>query len=177
MPPRVKGPGMPRNLTTARLEGERLDPRHRADLRQLHRNEQVMQELGGVRDDAATEDYLRRNLEHWATHGFGVWMLRERGGAEVIGRVILRSLTIAGVDEVEVGFAFRPEYWGHGYATEAGEYCLELARARLACRTVVAVTTRANIASQSVLGKLGLIYESDVTLDETLCALYRISWT
>jgi len=53
----------PESFQTARLEAEKLAPEHLADLQALHREPETMR-------------YLSRNLNHWATHGFGAWMLR-----------------------------------------------------------------------------------------------------
>ena len=106
----------------------------------------------------------------------GVWMLRERGGDRPIGRAVLRWLLTDHIHDVEVGFAFLPAYWGRGYATESGRQCLDIARSLLETRTVVGITTPSNLASQRVLGKLGLCYESEVTVEQTRCRLYRIRW-
>ena len=50
------------------------------------------------------------------------------GGREIIGRAVLRYLPVDGVEEIEVGYAFLPAYWGRGLATEVTATCLRLAR-------------------------------------------------
>jgi RimJ/RimL family protein N-acetyltransferase len=135
-----------------------------------------MAELGGVKSDAETADYLERNLSHWDTHGFGVWMVCPRGGQNWIGRIVLRWLSAGTIDDVEIGFAFLPTYWGRGLATEAGEFCLGVAQSELEPRTVIGVTTPENLASQRVLRKLGLRYESKVVVEQTRCHLHRVRW-
>ena len=167
---------VPQSFQTARLEAERIAPAHLPDLRVLHRDREVMAELGGVRSDAETSRYLERNLSHWETHGFGVWMLRPRDGQSWIGRVVLRWLSAGSIDDVEIGFAFLPAYWGRGLATEAGEFCLGLAQAELALGTLVGITTPGNLASRRVLGKLGLRFESEVVVEQTRCLLHRVRW-
>ena len=106
------------SFSTARLLAERLTPAHRADLRQMDQDEQFMAHLGGVRDEAGTDSYLDSNLAHWSEYGFGLWMLRERETGVMIGRAVLRHLDVEGVDEVETGYGFLPEFWGRGLATE-----------------------------------------------------------
>ena len=135
-----------------------------------------MAELGGVRDDDETSRYLERNLAHWEAHGFGVWMLRQREGQPWIGRVILRWLCTDELEDVEVGFTLLPDYWGQGLATEAGAFCLGVARAELGLRSVVGVTTPGNLASRRVLEKLGLQRESEIVIEQTRFLLYRIRW-
>ncbi len=158
---------------TPRLEAERLAPHHLDDLLALHRDPEVMAELGGVRDEEQTRQYLARNLEHWAEHGFGVWMLREKERPEVVGRAILRFLPLHGVQEVEVGFALYSRLWGRGLATEVGGVCVKMAWEELGVETLVGVTTPTNAASQRVLQRLGLSYEEEVVFDGAPYRVYR----
>ncbi len=167
---------IPESFRTARLQAERLAPPHLNDLIQFHRDPAVMAELGGVRDEQQTTQYLSRNVDHWVKHGFGVWVLREIDGPEVVGRAVLRYLPLEGIDEVEVGFALYPRLWGRGLATEVAETCMALARGELGVESLVGVTTPTNHASQRVLLKLGLHYERELLIEETRCFLYRVGW-
>ena len=57
---------------------ERVTSLHWLDLRRMDENASFMALLGGVRDTANTVAYLKMNEKHWADHGFGMWMLRDR---------------------------------------------------------------------------------------------------
>jgi RimJ/RimL family protein N-acetyltransferase len=161
---------------TARLRAERLSPDDLEDLVRLHHDPAVMAGLGGVRDRQQTAEYLARNLSHWSEFGFGVWMLREVDGNEIIGRAALRHLDVEGADEIEIGFAFQAASWGRGLATEVGETCVELARHDLRATSLVGITTLANHASQRVLTKLGFEREREVAVQGTPCILHRLGW-
>jgi RimJ/RimL family protein N-acetyltransferase len=161
------------SFSTARLAAERLTPDHLPELQRMHRDAAVMAHLGGVRDDAQTAAYLARNLQHWTDYGFGLWILRDAGGGEPVGRAVLRHLLVDGVDEVEVGYAFYPPFWGRGLATEIANACLELGRRRLHLTTIVAVTSPTNLASQHVLQKVGLVFEREFTHEGGLSSLFR----
>jgi RimJ/RimL family protein N-acetyltransferase len=100
------------SFATPRLLAERLTPAHLPDLRRMDQNEKFMAHVGGVRDEAATLGYLERNLAHWATYGFGVWMLRDPSQGALIGRAVLRHLAVESADEVEVGYGFYPDSGG-----------------------------------------------------------------
>jgi RimJ/RimL family protein N-acetyltransferase len=164
---------LPASFQTSRLEAERLEPHHLPDLIEFHRDAEVMAELGGVRDEQKTREYLIRNLAHWEKHGFGVWVLREPSRSVFIGRAILRYLMIEGTLEVEVGFALYPRFWGRGFATEVANRCSELAWCGLPIGSLVGVTTENNFASQRVLQKVGLHYQREILIEGTRCALYR----
>ena len=167
---------VPESFRTARLQAERLAPHHLRDLIRFHRDPAVMAELGGVRDGDQTAQYLSRNLDHWVKHGFGVWILREIDGSEVVGRALLRYLPVGDVNEVEIGYALYPRLWGRGLATEIAEAAMALARSKLDAESLVGVTTPANRASQRVLAKLGFHYERELLVEGTMCSLYRVSW-
>jgi len=161
------------NFSTARLSAERLTADHLPEVQRMHRDAIVMAHLGGVRDDAQSATYLDRNLKHWDDYGFGLWILRELGGGEPVGRAVLRHLLVEGVDEVEVGYAFYPPFWGRGLATEVATACLELGRRQLGLTTIVAVTSPDNLASQHVLEKVGLVYERDFMHEGARSSLFR----
>ena len=85
-----------------------------------------------------------------------------RATPTMIGRAILRHLDVEGVDEVEVGYGFMPEYWGRGLATEIARACVRIGFDQLGLRSLVAITTPPNLASQRVMTKAGLVYERDI---------------
>jgi RimJ/RimL family protein N-acetyltransferase len=161
------------SFSTARLDAERLMVSHWDDLRRMDSNAGFMAKLGGVRDEAGTLAYLERNVAHWAAHGYGLWILRDRGTGTVIGRAVLRRLEIGGVSEVETGYGFLPECWGRGLATEIAKACVQIGRERLGLASIVAITVPSNAGSQQVLRKAGLRYERDILHDGVPNLLFR----
>ena len=161
------------SFSTSRLLAERLSHDHWPDLRRMDQDERFMAYLGGARDEPATQQYLERNLAHWAEHGFGLWMLRELNTGMMVGRAVLRHLNVDGEDEVETGYGFLPEFWGQGFATEIAQACIRIGRQQLRLRSLVAVTVPANVDSQRVLHKVGLEFERDIVHDGVECMLFR----
>ena len=150
------------SFSTPRLLAERLTPTHLPDVRRMDQNEEFMAHVGGVRGEAATLTYLERNLAHWETHGFGLWILRDPSQRVVVGRAVLRHLDVEGADEVEVGYGLYPEFWGRGLATEVARACVRIGLAQLGLTSVVAVTLPTHHASQRVMVKAGLAYEREI---------------
>lgn len=88
-------------------------------------------------------------------------MLRKEDG-DPIG--ICGLLKREALEDVDLGFAYRPAFWRQGYAVEAGEAVLGLARTRLGLARVVAITQDDNTGSMAVLRRLGFAFERVVQL-------------
>lgn len=159
---------------TQRLFAKRLRATDYADLCRMNQNPTVMGAIGGVRSDDTTREYLRKNLEHWDRYGFGVWILRSRVDGILAGRSALRRADVDGRDEVEIGYALMPEYWGLGLATEISRAMLQIAFGRLGLIEVVALVSPGNAASRRVVEKLGGSREGDIVHAGLPHVLYRI---
>src|ERR1035438_7035607 len=95
--------------------------------------------------------------------GFGLYQVRLTGSDEPIGMCgLLKRETL---EDVDLGFAFFPEFWGTGYAREAAAGVLSYARNSLSLTRIVAITAPNNDASRRVLEKLGFELECSVHLE------------
>jgi RimJ/RimL family protein N-acetyltransferase len=164
----------PDSFSTARLDARRLTTGDWDEICRMHSDPVVMAHLGGVRDDLQTAEYFAVNLQHWAEHNFGLWIVHERGQSAPMGRALLRHAWIDGVDEVEVGYALYPAYWGRGFATEIAAECVRLGFEALRLSSIVAITSPDNLASQHVLEKVGLARERDFVFRGAPAVLFRI---
>ena len=70
------------------------------------------------------------------------------------------------LDDVDIGFAFLPEFWGRGFASEAASAVLGLAQSEFGIDRIVAVTTPDNTASIRILERLGMAFEKMVRLSD-----------
>ncbi len=163
----------PDDFTTPRVTAERLRLRHAESLHDMHANERHMAFIGGVRSETQTAEILRRGLAHWDEHGFGVWIVRTRDTERVAGRVLLRVMPVDGIDEIELGYSYDPEYWGRGLATEVAQVCMAEARGHFGFSRFVAVTNPANDASQHVLRKLGFVECGVIDQEDRPLTLFR----
>src|SRR5215204_5460027 len=64
----------------------------------------------------ATAQRIAEIERHWRAHGFGDWGVVEGATGELIGFSGLHH--IAGMPEVNVGYALEQTRWGLGYASE-----------------------------------------------------------
>jgi [ribosomal protein S5]-alanine N-acetyltransferase len=160
-------------LPAGRLIGERMRDVHREDLCRMHRDSRVMATLGGLRSAAETREAHRRDLDHWDRYGYGIWVFRDLRDGRFAGRAGLRHVLVEGVPEVELAYAFMPEFWGRGLATETARAILGLAFGRLALEGLVGFTLPTNLASRRVMEKAGFRFDRDVVHADLPHLLYR----
>ena len=117
--------------------------------------------------DVGNLDDARRYLEKgpiamYARHGFGLWCVALRSTGEAVGMCgLIKRDTLPDVD---LGFAFLPRHWGHGYALEAAAATMAYARGTLAMKRVVAILSKDNDRSARLLVKLGFAPEGTITM-------------
>lgn len=128
--------------------------------------------------------------DSWRLHGVHKWIAYDRVSGEAVGRgglsrtpvdddwgQIYRLLPaepwvraehevrrpfIAHADWLEIGWALRREFWGHGYASEIGRAGLAFAFDVLGVRAVVSCTVRHNMRSRAVMERIGMHYAGEI---------------
>ena len=120
-------------------------------------------------DDA--EDYLREvPLASYAEYGFGLYHVLLRQGAIPMGMCGLVKR-----DELEypdLGYAFLPEFWGRGYAIEAGRAVLADATGTHGLDTIQGIALPDNRASIQCLTRLGFTFDATVEIRGNTNNLY-----
>lgn len=101
-------------------------------------------------------------LASYTQHGFGLYLVSLRTDDAAIGMCGL--IKREGLDDVDLGFAYLPQYGGRGYATEAAAAILHYGRTVLGLPRIVAITAPDNAASINVLQKVGLRHTRTIRL-------------
>lgn len=108
---------------------------------------------GGVPGSPAhAETVTSYFADHWE-RGYGVWVVSD-GSGRMVGRCGLND--VAERDRVEVLYAYAPEFWGRGYATEAGEAAVRFGFDVVGLTSLAGYVVPENTASARVLTKLGM---------------------
>ena len=112
---------------------------------------------GFTRDE--TEQFVERQLEHWATHGFGMWAVELKADGRLAGYTGLAIPTWLPqvLPAVEVGWRLHPDHWGRGLATEGGAASLLYGFEKLGLDRIIAIAMPDNVASLRVMAKLGMV--------------------
>ncbi|MGE7673514.1 GNAT family N-acetyltransferase [Lysinibacillus sp. NPDC094403] len=112
----------------------------------------------GLRTVEDAREYIVNGpIRMYEQFGFCLYLVErneDRSPVGICGLVKRDSL-----ENVDIGFAFLPKYWGKGYAYEAASATLAYGVNTLGLNRIVAITTQDNEASAKLLEKIGLKFE------------------
>ena len=113
------------------------------------------------RSDAV--NWIERNLRRYREHGYGLFAVTLKGSDDVIGDCGVIKQDVEGETRLEVGYHFRRDQWGHGYATEAARACMGLAFHAFSADKVISLIRPENVPSRRVAERNGMKLERQVT--------------
>ena len=119
----------------------------------------VMQYLGGIQTPEEWDAAYQRIAGFQRDFGHSFWLVERKDDGELLGFCGFKRVNAPGTDltgQHEVGWRFREEAWGKGYAKEAAVAALDLAFDRFAAPHLVAFTVIANRGSWGLMERLGM---------------------
>lgn len=117
-----------------------------------------MRSLGDAR-----QYILNGPIASYQKHGFGLYLVTLMSDDTPIGMCGL--LKRAALKDVDIGFAFLPEFWNKGYALEAATVVMIYGKDVLKLPRIVAITNKDNHASAKLLNRIGLRFDRLIALD------------
>ena len=112
------------------------------------------------RSDAV--QWIERNLRRYREHGYGLFAVTLKDSADLIGDCGIIKQDVEGETRLEVGYHFRRDQWGHGYATEAARACMGLAFHAFGADKVISLIRPENVPSRRVAERNGMKLERQV---------------
>jgi len=112
----------------------------------------------GVRTVEDARAYILKGpVDMYSRLGFGLYVaeLKEAGVPIGICGLVKRDF----LEDVDIGFALLPGFWGQGYAHEAAAAVMEHGKSTLGLKRIVAITNPDNRSSIRLLEKLGLRFD------------------
>ncbi len=168
----------PLEFATARLDARQVGAEDLEFFDVIFHDDRVTNTLGGERDRERLRADIARWIAHWDTHGFGLWILRDRATENPVGWTMLHT-TDTGGPGVEVGWTIAADWWGEGLATEAGAAAVAIGFTNVGLEEIVSFTLVDNMASRRVMEHLGFAYQHEVDhvgLPHVLYRLDRQTW-
>ncbi len=125
-----------------------------------------------VRTEAEAKNYIfERMVPYYEKNGYGFLMVTLKDAVETpVG--ICGFIKREGLEHVDFGFGFLPQFMGKGYAFEISEQLLAYSKTILKLETLLAITTLNNIRSIKLLEKLGFSFDKTIDFDGEELRLY-----
>lgn len=149
-------------LETERLWLRRLTHDDLADLLAIWGDAETMRFYPNTLDEADMRAWIDRNLQRYAEHGHSLWAVLRKSDGVFVGDCGLIIQDVDGVAELEVGYQFNKQFWGHGYATEAARGCMDYAFNQLQRRRIISMIRPENLPSRRVAERNGLQIEKEL---------------
>ena len=126
--------------------------------------------LGLPTNEAVAYHMIKKQLERYAEHRYGLQKLVHRETDEFIGCCGLLLQEVDGQNEIEVGYHIFPAYWNQGYATEAARCFKDFTFNTNQAQRVISIIDDENQASIRVAEKNGmsLLKRTTWTNDESV---------
>jgi RimJ/RimL family protein N-acetyltransferase len=176
---------------TTRLRLDPVGPANARDLWLVHNDDEVSSWYDNERPSLEDVEQRAKFMgDSWRFHGVHKWIAYDRVRGEVVGRGGLSRTPvdddwgqiyallpaepwvrvaheihrpfIAHANWLEIGWALRREFWGHGYASEMGRAGLAFAFDVLDVQAVVSCTVRHNARSRAVMERIGMRYAGEI---------------
>ena len=119
----------------------------------------VMEWLGGFLDDNGREKQRARVEACRAANGFCFWAVERKADGALLGFCGLKRADAPGssvTGEMEVGWRFREDSWGQGYAKEAAIAAIDAGFAQFGANEIVALTVEGNAPSWGLMNRLDM---------------------
>ncbi len=117
----------------------------------------------GIRTVEDARKYITTGArEMYARYGFGLWLVELNTSAIPIG--ICGLIKRDALEDIDLGFAFLPDYRRQGYAHEAAAATIAYGREKFALARLVAIMSPENEPSGHLLEKLGFRFERMIRL-------------
>jgi ribosomal-protein-alanine N-acetyltransferase len=150
--------------------------------KQLWGKDSVTHLIGGPFSDQQIEEKFNREIENERRHGVQYWPIfsTEANGEHTVdpvfigccglrpyaglksNEVISEAKILANKEVIyELGFHLLPEFWGKGYGKETAQTVIKYAFETLKADILFAGHNPANVASKSLLEKIGFQYDHD----------------
>jgi len=168
-------PGMT-ELTTQRLRLEPLDNAHLTGLHTMNTDSEVMRYITGRPETLQeTMGSIERVKQRWAMYGFSWWSLIELASGELVGAGCIQHLARNPANPLEIGWRLRRDRWRHGLASEAAVRMASFAFETLGAPLPTAVCHPENVASASLMKKLGMRYRGLEPWYDMMLTTYEIT--
>ena len=147
-------------IKTQRLALRDILREDQGELHRLRSDPEVIRYMEYLRSDAAAETWawiqetiVQNSLKPRRSYNL---VIKRRSDNQILGWIGIGQVTGEPAGVLDFGYALLPEFWGHGYATEALSAVLKIGFERLSADLIFGECDPKNPASGRVMEKAGL---------------------
>lgn len=119
----------------------------------------------GVRTLEDAKNYILTGpMDMYSRLGFGLFLTELKDGSIPIG--ICGLIKRDSLEDVDIGFTFLSRYQSRGYGYEAASATMAYGIEQLGLKRIVAITSKDNLGSATLLEKIGMNFERIVILHD-----------
>lgn len=124
----------------------------------MNRDLEVMKYFPNMVTDAETLAMINRIRLSFSTNGFGLFAIEQRATGEFLG---FTGFSVPRFESfftpcVEIGWRYKKESWGKGFATEAAAACIQYGFEQLGFDKIVSFTAVQNKLSEKLMQRIGM---------------------
>lgn len=127
------------------------------DLKQILQDPDVMYSYEGPFSDEEVQEWMDKQRQSYLHNGYCLFAVIEKESNQMIGQCGLTMQTWKDERLLEIGYLFKKDFWGQGYAIEAALACREYAFMRLGAQSVVSIIRESNDRSIKVAERNGMV--------------------
>ncbi len=142
----------------------------------MNEDDDVMKYFPKKLNKNETIAWIEKNRLNFVNYQFGLFAVEHKLTKEFIGYTGFAVPTFESFFTpcVEIGWRYKKEVWGNGYATEAATACLAYGFDTLKFETIVSFTSLLNKRSEKLMQRIGMNYIADfdhpkIQKDNRLC--------
>jgi len=146
-------------IHTERLTLRAWETNDLLDCIEMNLDKEVMKYFLSVLTKEQTIEFYDRVQKHFLENGFGLYVVENTITQEFLGYTgfMIANFEASFTPCVEIGWRFKKQYWGKGYATEAAKACLNYGFDTLGFDKIYSFTATPNIKSENVMKRIGMI--------------------
>lgn len=167
---------MKKPFESARLRFRPIAMDDAQDLFELDSNPKVHRFLGNRPAASITEsvEVVKKILSQYEEFDIGRWAVIEKVSGAFLGWAGLKyELDLRSTAYYDIGYRFKEQYWGKGFAGEAAQAWINHGFNELHLNQICGAAHVDNLASNKILTKIGLIWKEEFVVEGNRCNWYE----
>ncbi|WP_430788907.1 GNAT family N-acetyltransferase [Virgibacillus flavescens] len=159
-------------IRTERLQLRRMNTSDVDLLMEIFSDPVAMKHYPSTKNREETLQWIEWNRNNYQEYGVGLWIVEDKQTNKFLGQCGIVPQKFDKAVKMEIGYLFKQEVWGNGYATEAAFACKQYGFEEKKFPMLISLIDLENLPSIRVAERIGMKLESTVHRWEKEVLLY-----